>query len=80
MTFSEFAHYFPDTQVTIQQALACHYLERAGQRFCVDFGYDNAIEKARAIKRQAAANRHLMFTRASSDRSTRSPQPEIGDR
>lgn len=27
---------------------ACLYLERAGFVFCVHFGYDNAVDKARA--------------------------------
>jgi len=35
------------------------YLERAGQRFCVDFGVDNAVDKARAhrkSKRRSASS------------------------
>lgn len=35
---------FPDEVV-----FACHLLEAAGQRFCVDFGYENAIDKASQI-------------------------------
>lgn len=31
---------------------AVRYLERAGQRVCVDFGYANAIDKAREHWRQ----------------------------
>ena len=34
--------------LTPEQWRACRYLERQGQRFCIDFGYDNAVEKARA--------------------------------
>ena len=34
--------------VTDEQRRAMRYLERRGQRFCLDFGYDNAVEKARA--------------------------------
>jgi len=34
--------------VPIWKAHALDYLEAAGQRFCVDFGTDNAVEKARA--------------------------------
>jgi hypothetical protein len=29
-------------------AFACEYLESHGFRFCIDFGYGNAVEKARA--------------------------------
>ena len=34
-------------RLTTKQRLACRYLERVGQRFCVEFGYGNAVEKAR---------------------------------
>lgn len=30
--------------------LAAEILERHGQRFCVDFGYHNAVDKAAAIR------------------------------
>ena len=30
------------------KSYALDYLESVGQRFCVDFGTDNAVEKARA--------------------------------
>jgi hypothetical protein len=35
-------------QLTPMQAMACRYLEMFGYRFCVDFGYDNAVQKAEA--------------------------------
>lgn len=38
--------------LTVEQLRACKYLDRAGKRFCVDFGYDNAIELAREHWRQ----------------------------
>jgi hypothetical protein len=34
-------------QLTTEQLRAGRYLERVGQRFCVEFGYQNAVEKAR---------------------------------
>ena len=33
--------------LTTDQIRACRYLERQGQSFCVHFGYENAVEKAR---------------------------------
>lgn len=33
--------------LTPPQFYACAYLENNGLRFCVDFGYQNAIDKAR---------------------------------
>lgn len=33
-------------EVTDEQAFAMDYLESVGQRFCVDFGVDNAVDKA----------------------------------
>ncbi len=41
-----------DWPVTDEQARAGAYLERVGQRFCVDFGTDNVVEKAQAHWRQ----------------------------
>jgi hypothetical protein len=35
-----------ELKTTDAQDLACAYLEGHGQRFLVDFGYENAIEKA----------------------------------
>lgn len=46
MPFDRFLGYFPDVVITDVQAAACRYLERRGQRFLVDFGYENAIDKA----------------------------------
>ena len=37
---------FPDVKLTGQQLAFCLYLESKGQRFCVDFGYQNASNKA----------------------------------
>lgn len=36
-----------DLTLSEEVVRACRYLERQGQRMCVDFGYGNAIEKAR---------------------------------
>ncbi len=36
-------------KVNPEQAFACLFLEAKGQRFLVDFGYENAIEKAADI-------------------------------
>lgn len=36
-----------DLRLDEAQLRACAYLERLGQRFCVEFGYGNAVEKAR---------------------------------
>lgn len=35
---------------TLAQHRACLYLERHGFRFCIDFGIQNAAEKARAYR------------------------------
>lgn len=37
-----------EVEITSEQLHACRYLEGRGFRFCVDFGYENAVEKARA--------------------------------
>lgn len=37
-----------DLSLTTEQLHAAAYLERFGQRFCCEFGYENAVEKARA--------------------------------
>jgi hypothetical protein len=36
-------------ELTLVQHIACAFLEGRGLRFCVDFGLDNAVEKARAL-------------------------------
>lgn len=46
MKVREFLRMFPDVQLTSSQLAFCCYLESKGQRFCVDFGYQNAIDKA----------------------------------
>lgn len=46
MKVREFLRMFPDVQLTNSQLAFCLYLESKGQRFCVDFGYNNAIDKA----------------------------------
>jgi hypothetical protein len=44
-------------RLSAAQHRACSYLERAGQQFCVEFGYSNAIEKAREHWRQRRRKR-----------------------
>jgi hypothetical protein len=44
-------------RVPIWKAHALDYLERVGQVFCVDFGTDNAVEKARAHWRNRKARK-----------------------
>ncbi len=39
----------PSIKITQEQIACCHYLEREGQQFCVDFGYENAPEKVWAM-------------------------------
>ena len=46
MKVREFLRMFPDVQLTNSQLAFCLFLESRGQRFLVDFGYANAIEKA----------------------------------
>ena len=36
-----------DLRLPPYQYFACLYLESHGFKFCVDFGYDNAVDKAR---------------------------------
>lgn len=43
--------------VTQAQDRACRYLEHHGFRFCVDFGYENAIDKAPAFWRSRKRKR-----------------------
>lgn len=42
--------------LTYEQTAACRYLESKGLRFCVDFGYDNAFEKAFQTMESEAIN------------------------
>ena len=37
-------------ETTMKQDIACCYLEGKGYQFLVDFGYENAIDKMKAIK------------------------------
>jgi hypothetical protein len=41
-----------ELKTTNEQDIACLYLEGKGLEFLVDFGYENAIEKAKAIMRK----------------------------
>jgi hypothetical protein len=45
--------------LTTEQSRACAYLERLGQRFCVEFGYANAIENAREHWREKRRQQRL---------------------
>ena len=42
MNVDDFLRFFPDVKLTDEQLACCHYLQREGKRFCVDFGYQNA--------------------------------------
>ena len=42
---------------SLQEALAMRFLERHGKRYLVDFGYANAIEKARELAKTQPKNR-----------------------
>lgn len=53
-------------ELTVQQALAFRFLERHGLRYLIDFGYGNAIQKAREIAAKAPRNREQLFTPRSS--------------
>lgn len=44
-------------QLTLAQKRACRYLLRNGQEFLGDFGYENAAEKARALRRRKRAHK-----------------------
>jgi hypothetical protein len=35
-----------DLELTLEQHIACAFLEGRGLRFLVDFGYENAVAKA----------------------------------
>jgi hypothetical protein len=41
--------------VSERQVKAIAYLERNGKRFCVEFGYDNAVRIATALRQANAA-------------------------
>lgn len=41
------------------QRRAMRYLESVGQRFCVEFGYQNAVEKAREHWRKRRARKAM---------------------
>lgn len=47
MSVTEFVSRYA-VAVTPEQMRACLYLERRGKRFCIDFGYENAVSLARA--------------------------------
>lgn len=59
---------FPDVNaslgihLTLQQALAFRLLERHGLRYLVDFGLDNAIQKAREISKDEPKNRDRLLS------------------
>ncbi len=46
-----------------EQRRSGRYLERLGQRFCVEFGYHNAVEKARAHWNELRRNRYALRKR-----------------
>jgi hypothetical protein len=43
--------------LTAEQHRACAFLEAQGQRFLVEFGYENAVERARQLWRDSAVRR-----------------------
>jgi hypothetical protein len=45
-------------KLTPDQRLSVRYLQRHGQRFMIEFGYGNAIEKARELKRERRRKAH----------------------
>lgn len=50
-------------ELTVPQLRAAAYLERLGQRFCCEFGYDNCIEKAREHWNALRRSRYRRRTR-----------------
>lgn len=40
-----------DLELTLEQHIACAFLEGRGLRMLIDFGYDNAVEKALTLLR-----------------------------
>lgn len=42
MTIDKYLAYDPRVIITPEQLACCHYLERQGKRFGIDFGYQNA--------------------------------------
>ncbi len=46
-------------KLTTDQRWAGAYLERLGQRFCCEFGYTNAVDKAREHWNQRRRDRNL---------------------
>lgn len=38
---------------------AVSYLVKNGKKFCVDFGYDTAVEKANELKNELGKTRHV---------------------
>jgi hypothetical protein len=46
MKLDFFIKHFPEVRMTREQIAACRYLESRGLRFCIDFGYENAFDKA----------------------------------
>ena len=38
-----------DLDLTLEQHIACAFLEGRGLRFLIDFGYENAVAKVRAL-------------------------------
>lgn len=62
MTFAEGIEggYVP-ADVDMPTRLAAFACERYGLRFLIEFGYGNAVQKAREIRREHIANRAQLF-------------------
>jgi len=63
MILSYFMHYRKVVRqlglvLTPEQDLACAFLEARGFRFCVDFGYQNAVAKAETLWLLQPETRH----------------------
>lgn len=41
-----------DIDLTLEQHIACAFLEGRGLRFLIDFGYENAVAKTQEILRR----------------------------
>lgn len=41
-----------DLELTLEQHIACAFLEGRGLRMLIHFGYENAVEKAQALLRR----------------------------
>ena len=54
MTFADFCRLIATPTLDLDALFCIQYLEERGQRFCVDFGYENAIQVLAELENETA--------------------------